>query len=326
MKRLKKRASFWYNTRIKIERKFFLLIACVFLTSCGSGPYDVNNATDRAAMKIDIKQALTKLDCTQALSLSTLLYQSNFVDNDARLLYASAHGCNIGIQLFSLLDNITTSNFGTPNEIIKSLVRIFPSSSGDSKMQSSWFAQDALQSMLNGVAVIAPADVVQFSPNNKGSVSVQDHTNDANAYLLFIGLAGVGTVLNRYGYAPGQSAVTLSYKKGQSLPWTTLAAVQTDTTGVACALTASFFNMFDGIYTMLSFLSGATSGQLSSISTLLSGFFDLAGKTRCGLDGFSVAQCNAAAIRIRYRGACTEQAAAASFAAGVIGGINGVWL
>jgi len=38
------------------------------------------------------------------------------------------------------------------------------------------------------------------------------------------------------------------------------------------------------------------------------------------------AQCDAAAIRLRFRGACSEQAAAASYDAGLVQAINAGWL
>ncbi len=304
-----------------------MVSSCIafLLSACGNGPYDLSNKTDREALKFEVKQALTQNDCVKALSLITPLYESTYSDNDARMYYASSHGCNIGIQLYTLLDSITTANFATPSDIFKSFVRLFPSTAADSRLASSWYAQDALQTILNPGTVIASYDQIAPTTVNPGSVLSQHRTLDANTYMVFIGMSVIGTGLNRYGYTAAQTPASLGYGKGQNLPWTTRALVQADTTGSACAIVSGLYNMFDGITAVVTILSGGPSGALTSILSGLQSAADLAGSLNCTTDGYSAAQCSAAAIRVRYRGACSEQAAAASFTAGVISGINASW-
>jgi hypothetical protein len=280
-------------------------------------------------MKVEIKQALTKNDCTTALSLSGKLYQSQYSDNEARMLYASAQACNVGIQLYALLDDITNANFGDPDAIIRTFVRLFPSTSSDSKMQSSWFAQDALQSILTPGVVVAPANAITAWANNPGSSSSLDRTLDANTYLLFVSMGVIGTTLNHFGYNLGETPSTYSYGQRVDLPWETLAAVQADTTGAACATASSFFNLFDGIGAIVTYLSGTTNTQLNAVISVLPSVLAGKGKIQCIADGFSSgtagSQCEVAAERIRYRGACADSAPVASFAAGVIQAINLAW-
>jgi hypothetical protein len=277
-------------------------------------------------MKVAINQALTSADCSTAIQLSTQLYNSIYSDNDIRLLYASSHACNVGIQLYGLLDDITKASFTTPDSIIRTFVRLFPTSASDSRLQSAWFSQDGLLASLNTGAVVAPVDQINFTSFNPSSVEVTDRTLDSNTYLMFIGMAVIGTGLNRYGYTAAQSPAGLSYAQGQNLPWGTLAAVKADTSGAACATVAGFYNMFDGINSIVGLLSGSTSSQLSSITTLLSTALDNAGNNQCTtVDPFTQVQCTAAKRRIHFRGACAENDPNASFAAGVINGINALW-
>ena len=277
-------------------------------------------------MKDQINIDLTNNDCPDALTLSTQLYQSSYSDNDTRMLYASAQACNVGIQLFQLLDDITAANFSSSTDaVFRVLVKLFPSTSADSRMQSSWFAQDALQAILNPGAVVAPSDQINFTSYNPASDLASDHTFDANSYMIFMGMAVVGTTLNRSSYTT-ETPASQSYAPQQLLPWTTLLAVQNDTTGAACALASGFFNLFDGITQTVGFLSGSTSSQLNLITGTLEDGLSLAGSTQCtSVDHFTAAQCTAAAQRIRDRAACAEVPAVASFAAGIIFGINQVW-
>lgn len=80
--------------------------------------------------------------------------------------------------------------------------------------------------------------------------------------------------------------------------------------------------MFDGITAIITVVSGGPSGPLNTLLSVLQTGVNTAGTLNCRADVYSPVECAAAATRLRYRGACTEQPAAASFAAGVITGIN----
>ena len=139
--------------------------------------------------------------------------------------------------------------------------------------------------------------------------------------LDIIGMAGIGTALNRFGNP------TASGGKGTNLTWTTLATVKADTTGNACNLASALLNFFDGANSAIQYLASGTVGNIKSVLTLLeSPIQTYATTTQCHtVDGFTQAQCDAAYTRLRYRGACQEQDAAASVAAGVIVEINLLW-
>ena len=326
---------------VKLSLNTSSIFSLLVLAACGGAPYDITKSLDRAEMQIDIRNSLTKQDCQTAITLASKLYSSSYVDNDIRLLFASSHGCNIGIVLYTLLDELTKSTFSSQDEIFKALVRLFPSTTDDTKLQSAWLAQDALLSSLQSGAVVGTVD--EFNPGassvgggvdpttnipyNLASVYARDRTLDSNAYLVFISMAVVGNSLNRYGYASGQSPAALSYAQGQDLTWTTAALVQADTSGAACGLVSGLLNMLDSIDAISGLLSGGSSSSLSSISTNLTSAVTQAGTFNCNtIDGYSTSQCSAAAIRLRDRASCSESGQIASFAAGVIQGINLGWL
>ena len=276
-------------------------------------------------MIFEIKNDLTAMNCSAALELSIQLFKSPYSNNEIRMLYASAQGCNVGIQLYPLIDLVTTANFATPNDMFKTMVRLFPSRTAlDSKLQSAWLMQDSLQSVLNPGAVIGSADQNVINAFNTGSVLSRDRTPDANSFLVFAAMAGVGTSLNRYGYVAADDPVALLYVPNPAstlfaagTTWNTGAKIQADSVQAGCSLASSLYNMFDAI----SAVSSITSGGVSSAFKLIAqaqALIDLAGSAQCAAELYSASDCANAVQRLRYRGACLEQLPAAAWAGGVI--------
>jgi hypothetical protein len=278
-------------------------------------------------MMVQIRSALTTDDCTQALTLSTQLYNSQYSDDDVRMLYASAQACNVGIQLYTLIANIGSSDFSSAGSTFRVFVKLFPSTVSDSRLQSTWFAEDALQAILNQGAVVAPADLTYSTSFNPGSTVTTDRTADANIYMAFISMSILGTTLNRYGYNVTDNPAALGYHPTVALPWTTLAAVQSDTTGAACALASGMLNFVDSVGALVNAVTGTTSSSLNqAISYFTTALSDTPLSIACNAtDGIPTAQCVTGADRLRFRGACTEQAASASVAALVIKAIVTGW-
>jgi hypothetical protein len=129
--RLKKPVRFLSSTQISTEHPNYKIavgfLGLVCLTACGSGNYDVNNSTDRAAMEVAIQLDLTNNNCGDAITLSTQIFNSSYSNNFDRMLYASAQACNVGIQLFPLIQDLTTESFTTQDSVIRAFVRLFPS-------------------------------------------------------------------------------------------------------------------------------------------------------------------------------------------------------
>ncbi len=283
----------------------------------------MDNATDREAMKVEIRTALTRGECSKAVSLSSRLFDSRYTDNAIRLLHASALGCVAGIRVFDNVDQF--SSFGGVNAIGQ-FARIYPSALRDQKLESVWLAQDALMAMLNPGTIVGPADQVNTSTTNSGSVLISDRTVDSSVYLLFVSMATIGNTLHRYG-APDSS-----YNQGADIPWTSRALVQSDLSGAACGLAAGFLNFFDAFRTVKALIS---SGAASSLDAFITGIEDPimnsmaplngGGMRECLADAYPQSVCDQVKTRLRYRKACSEQAAAASYAAGIIKAVNLIW-
>lgn len=281
----------------------------------------------------ETRNALTSGDCGPALEMSTELYESIYSDNNIRMLYASAQACNIGIELYTLIDDISASDFTSNDAIFKTLVRLFPSKAAtDTKLESAVLAQDALQSILPGGAVVGSVDQVNSGSNNPGSVRSRDRTDDANIYLAFTSMALVGTALNRYGFAAADDPVSFGYAQQvvMSAPagvhWPTAVSIKTDASGHGCALASGLLNMLDGIDVLSEQAPGGVSDTLSLITTNLSAATTTAADTRCNAAGFSDSVCEAALIRLRYHGSCTDASdSVAASALGIIQMIDTGW-
>jgi hypothetical protein len=277
-------------------------------------------------MIFDVRNALTQLNCALALEYSTTLFESKYSNNEIRMLYASAQGCNVGIQLYPLIDEISVADFSTVDAIFKSLVRLFPSRTAlDSKLQSTGYIQDALQAILIPGTVIGASDQNVINAFNTGSVLYRDRTDDSNAFLVFTAMAGVGTSLNRYGYSTSDDPASLGYTQAVALPWLTRIDVKLDSTHNGCALASSLLNMFDAMSAVSGIASGSISTAFSAILAV-QGVMEAAAKVQCQGDGFTGDQCDVAKARLRYRDACFEQDSAASFAGALNRQIDTGWL
>ena len=268
-------------------------------------------------MKVAIQDALTSGNCTGALINAQKLYLSVYTDNEVRMLYASAQACAAGINMYTVYQNITSLGGANP---IGAIVGMFPSATDDSKAQSAGYALDALQTIITPGTVVGSVDQTVPDAFNSGSVVFGDMTENARVYALFVTMANVGTLGNRYGNPDA------SNNQQADFTWTTKALVQADSTGYACQLASSFLVMLDSFAGVATLLPSGPRSAVDSAATLL-GAVDTAGYNVCHVvNGFSDSVCKAAGRRLRNRASCIESDQIASYAAGVITGINAGWL
>lgn len=323
---LKNPANVWFNTWAKPVVVLFVLLANA---ACGVGD-DYASETTRNQMLRDAENALTEFDCAKALANTEPLYLSKYSDNTIRMLHANAYACKANIHYYKMISEILEANWGNVDQVFKSLVKIFPSVNSDSKLASSWYSLDVLQTVLKPGVVTLPVDAVG-SGWNPGSLLSRDRIDDANLYLVFMSMSTIGTSLNRFGYNEGENPVDYNYSKRRTLPWITKDLVLSDQTMSACSLAAGLYNLIDSIEAVGGLFNGNVGTTLSTISSQLETVINTAADLQCLSpsplgDGYSATECNAAKARIRYRGACSEQNPAASVAAGVVKAINAGWL
>jgi hypothetical protein len=299
-------------------------------------------------MILEIQNALTTGDCASALLNSKKLFDSNYSDNQIRMLYANSLACKSGFKMLDVLNELTS--FTSPNALGQ-FARVFPSVVGDQKLESGWISQDALQSILNPGSVVGSYDQIFGTTGNPGSVLATDRTTDSNFYGFFMSMSNIGNTLSRYG---NTSATTGGgWGQGTDLVWEDEVSVQNDHSGTACGLASAFLNFIDG------FTQIQTSGMLGSAGSVIQVM--VTGLQTQVVDGglpgpclFSgglyaceqyyttgpgapvgapagppsaatVARCNLAKSRLRYRGACSENLDNAIFAGGMIKCINALW-
>jgi hypothetical protein len=229
------------------------------LVACGAPSPDASSADGLQQILDAVDVDLTHQDCTDALSLILPVYNSSNTSNDVRMRTASAYGCAAGINFFGLTQELTVK----PQDLLPPnfwalMVQLFPSETGqDSKMEAAFYGTDSLQSVLNSGVILLPTDEVNAGGYNVGSVFATDRTLDSNLYLLYMAMAGMGTVESRYGTNNGGATTT----RANLLPWTTAAAVNAD----GCGLAASVLNFLDAFEQSGSSLPSEISSVLTTV-------------------------------------------------------------
>lgn len=278
----------------------------------------------------EVENALTRGDCTTALIHSTRLYESPYSDNRIRMLYVSSQGCRAGINMYEVYEKLASMDGTRP---FAEFVRIFSSLPTDSKMQSTWLAMDALQSVLIPGTVVAAPDRTLAQAFNPGSVNYQDLTSDAKVYGLFLSMATLGTTLNRKGNLATTDLDWVKIGVGNQDKFNN---VLNDTSEAACSIASAYLMFLDSASAVQSLLPAAPAAAVSLAITALSNvqtwgtnfceqgfFFDaIEGEA---IPNYSALQCSEAVRRLRYRASCSESPIVAKVATGILFGVDQAW-
>jgi hypothetical protein len=315
---------------------YCILLIAILLQACSSS-FDLSSAADRAALKEEIRKALTAGKCERAIDLAEPFYDSIYSDNEVRALYANAHQCRVGISFYGMVDDFVNGDVSASG-IWETVVAMFPSRTDlDTKFQSVSYAQDAIQAIWNRDVVVSDFDAFYRSSFNPGSVWYRDRPNHANTSLFFNSLAIIGTVLNRYGYTSVQVPSDYSYQQKVVLPWliyvagipdipNTLPVLKADTTGSACGLASGLLNLIDAMNAMKDFAQGTIAATIDELLTNIEGPMNTSAHTACMmLVGATDQQCDDARRRLRFREACDEDDKIAMTAVGLVFAIDQTW-
>ncbi len=281
-------------------------------------------------MMNEVENALTRGDCTTALIHSTRLYESPYSDNRIRMLYVSSQGCRAGINMYEVYEELTNLNAMNP---LAEFVRIFSSLPSDTKMQSTWFAMDALQSVLIPGTVVSLPDRTLSQSFNPGSINYQDLTSDAKVYGLFLSMATLGTTLNRKG---NLATTELDWVKVGVSNQTKFNNVSNDTSEAACSIASAYLMFLDSAGAIQNMLPAAPAAAVSLAVTTLStvqtlgtdfctqGFINPL-ETPNAATTYSALQCSEAMRRLRYRASCAESPVISMIATGILIGVDQIW-
>lgn len=317
------RASAWFYSAIA------LFVINVVL-GCAPRNYDVSTAMGRAAIIDNVNALLSVQDCRAAIERIEPLYNSSHSDNHARLLRASAHACLARFNFYEKLTDLTTGNFaGTA--IWQTFAQMFPSTTNDLRLESSYLAMDSLMAMVTPGTVIAESYRVNYTTDtndirfyNPGSIRAIDRTVDSNFMMLFMSMSTVGTIQNRYGEP------NANYEKTEDLPWDRSADV--DTTG--CGFAGALLNLVDSIDGVASTLPTQYATAFTEISDNLTTALGVACALGCaGLDpdlnpvadascSFPLTECATCPLPMRHRDGCATDTRSACAAAGIVRFIN----
>lgn len=216
---------------------FFFLATFLVIAACGNR-FDLSKERGRRARIDEANFFLSQGNCGAAAEAINPLYGSEHVDDEVRIIKASAYACEGGFKMFTLLTNIAgASNFFT------GMVKSLSTSSG-----------------ANGQSVFyAASDVIT---QNTAKLSADQRTTRENSFMVFLQMGVISSILRNYG-APdtnGGQTVGLVYQAGAS-PAGEMADVD------ACALTAAFSILSDS-YSHSSLSDGDTASLSSSLNSI----------------------------------------------------------
>ena len=311
-----------------MRRVYFytFVIFSIFFSGCGVPEMDGGDPAGKQSIIDGTNLLLTGENCDAAVDLIEPLYNSSNTDNEVRLVRASAHGCQAGINYFNVLNALQGGSSSLSGSgLWELLAQTFPSSIGDSAMESSWFSQDALFATLNSGVVVPEIYQMNAGSYNVGSLQRQDRTSESSAYLVFAAMAAIGTTQNRFG-----DPDLTTFQKTQDLPWDSHDNM--DESG--CAYAGSIVNMLDGIAGISGIVSGATATALDNITTTFDTVITLACAFGCegrapdgtpGLDAsctFAASECTPCPLIMKNRTTCMDSQLSRCAAAGVVRFIN----
>jgi hypothetical protein len=246
----------------------FLLLALA--SGCSAPRFDGCTLEGKAAIIDEVHKALNSEDCATAIAQIEGVYASECTSNEIRYARAAAQACAAGMSntfrfVGQLAENSGSLGGATFWKVMTQLFYSSDTDTLDTRVQAGWNATDALQSMLQLGAVVASANQVNADTFNVGSTIPADRLADANAYLIFVSMAMIGSIQSRYG-GPNPS----TFGRGQTLGatvanpdgWTKATSVDE----TACSYASSVVNMLDGINEVTGLLSGTLKNSLESIS------------------------------------------------------------
>ncbi|RZA07690.1 MAG: hypothetical protein EOP11_07005 [Proteobacteria bacterium] len=222
------------------------LLTCTMLTACGNN-YDLADERGRRSRIDDANLHLSAGRCQSALASIWPLYNSTYVDDEVRLITASAYACEGSFNLLTLAGNL--SNVSNP---FQALAKSLSNRPNDGARQAMYRASDVLT---RGSAAIGAAQ--------RGA--------SVNSYMVFVQLGIIGTIIRNYG------SPAIDGSRGAALTYNPTTAPNNPagemTDEDACALAASVGNILDSfLYSGLTDPSTrAVTNQLQALCATIPG-------------------------------------------------------
>jgi len=224
-----------------------LAAACFFaaltLTACGNR-YDLATERGRQARIDGANFHLSKGECAAALESIWPLYQSEFADDEVRLVTASAYACEGTFNLLALVGNI--ADVSNP---FQALAKTLKNKPNDAARAAMYQASDILT-------------------QSQTVMSASLRSPAVNSYMVFLQFGIIGAVIRNYG------SPALDGTQGATLVYDTTSNPAGEMSNEdACALAGSLAMIVDSFaYSSISDPSTqGVAGQLESICTSYTG-------------------------------------------------------
>ena len=229
---------------VKIKTRPSLVVTWTLIYSLALAPFiegcgyrDISTENGRLSLIQQANLFLNSANCGQARDTIQPLYQSQYVNNEVRLVYASAYACSASFSFTGLVSNLK----GSSTSIFSSLVAAMYSNGNDSHLLNYQSA----------------ATLVASTTAVAGSLNAADRPSDANVYMIFMQLGILSSVISTLGVA--------SQSTGQK----TVAITGLGTAAQQCAVQSAIAIVSDSISSVGS--TGVFSSLSSSFTSLCAG-------------------------------------------------------
>lgn len=234
--------------------------------SCSAPRLDFNTDEGKQAILDQVDIFLTDEKCEEAIELIEPLYQSNRTDDNVRYARAAAYGCVAKVNYFKNVGELASGNI-TGAALWATITQMYNSEeigspdlrniAYDKQAEAGFQAMDALMAVLEPGAVVPSGAQINWSSSNPGSLIYSDRADDANGFAVFVAMASLGALNNRFG------SPDTSYQKTGNLPWETTATMD----DVGCGYAGQVLNMLDGAAAMADSASGSVQTILNTVKT-----------------------------------------------------------
>ncbi len=194
----------------------FIFLVTLTLISCGNR-YDLSTERGRRARIDDANYHLSKGECGAADEAISPLYASEYVDDEVRIVKASALACYGGYNFYTFVTNLTGSS-GFYNAFAKSLTNV----AGDAARTHFYNAVDVLT-------------------QSGKYLNAQDRGRTLNTFMVFLQFGVIGAIERNYGSptTSGDQGAPLVYLANGAPDANEMSNVD------ACALAGAFSHISD---------------------------------------------------------------------------------
>lgn len=215
-----------------------VFIGALLFSACGNR-YDLGTERGRRSRIDDANFHLSKGACTAAIEAIDPLYNSPHVNDEIRLIKASAHACAGTFNFLTLVSNLS----GATN-YFSVLAKSLSNNPGDGARSAFYFAVDVLT-------------------RNGSYINASTRSKSVNNYMVFLQLGLVGSILRNYGNpnSVGGQQQALVYETAGANPAGEM------TNEDACALAAAF-SMLSDSFDNSSLADGDSASAVNSINSV----------------------------------------------------------